>query len=504
MNWKKIALLIIAVGLCIAFTLQAVSKSGSHSNQAILASSSGILSLPVDNRQVDRSNHARVTSYAEVLDSAIPAVVAVYPSRVVRYNPNRQANPLEDLLRRYYGLPPRQNIPDQAGEVEERKLPYGMGSGVIVSENGYVITNHHVVTDDQGNEADEILVKLADGREVTAEYIGSDPQTDVAVIKMDEDALPFVPMANSENLKVGDIVFAIGNPLQVGLTVTMGIVSATGRSDLNILGQSGFENFIQTDASINPGNSGGALVDAEGRLIGINTAIISRTGNNIGIGFAIPVNMARKVLLDLVNMGKIDRGYLGVRISDISKDMAEAFQLENPQGALIQQVEKDRPADAAGIVRGDIIVAVDGKEIKTSQDLRFSISQLKSGESVPLTLLRNGKEVAVTVTLTSWDTPSENTGQESAELFEGIIVEPVSGTLKEKYGIENEIEGLVITTVRADSPFSPPVQEGMVILEINHRKVDSIQDARKILRQGSNALYIYDRGSTGYIALRIR
>ena len=232
-------------------------------------------------------------------------MVSVYASRIVRVMRERQVDPLEEMLRRFYGVPvprDRQDNGEREGNGQERKLPYGMGSGVIISSDGYILTNRHVVTDERGDDVDEIRVSLSEEKELLAEIVGSDKRTDIAVLKVDAEDLPFINMANSDNLRVGDILFAIGNPLRVGTTVTQGIVSATGRTELGILGMGsqGYENFIQTDASINPGNSGGALVDAEGRLVGINTAIYSRTGGNIGIGFAIPTNLARSVLVKLL------------------------------------------------------------------------------------------------------------------------------------------------------------------------------------------------------------
>ena len=294
--------------------------------------------FPISDTPVDRSNLGAIVSFSDVLENVNPAVVGVYPSRIVRVS-DRRSNPYDELLRRYFGFP----IPeDQGGVAEERKLPQGIGSGVIISDDGYILTNFHVVTDERGAQADEILVKLTDDREFTAEVVGSDQRTDVAVLKIDAENLPSLEMADSDKLRVGDIVFAVGNPLGVGLTVTMGIVSATGRSDLHLLGREGYENFIQTDASINPGNSGGPLVDAVGRLVGINTAIISRTGGNIGIGFAIPITLARNVLLNLIESGTVKRGFLGVNIRNLDPDMAEAFGLEDTEGALIEDA-KDGP-----------------------------------------------------------------------------------------------------------------------------------------------------------------
>ena len=458
--------------------------------------------FPIDPNPLDRSNALRITSYADVLNDVTPAVVAVYPSRMVRVMQNRSRNSIEELLRRYYGLP--RSSGDRGGEVEERRMPTGMGSGVIISNDGYILTNNHVIVDERGHLADHIMVSLGDGRELTAEIVGRDSRTDVAVLKVDAQDLPYLKMADSENMRVGDVVFALGNPLGVGLTVTMGIVSATGRSGLNLLGGDGYEDFIQTDASINPGNSGGALVDAEGRLVGINTAILSRTGGNIGIGFAIPINMARNILISLLETGAVRRGLLGVRISDISPDIAEAFGLPNTSGALLQQVEKGLPADRAGLKRGDVVVALNGRPIESSNDLRLSVSQTPPGTTVTLDVIRDGEKSEFEVALANMDDPYGANSSAIDSLFTGITLEPLGPELRSDLGLTGQdLQGLVVTAIDSDSPHADSLQVGMVIFEINDTPVASLNHARQTLRQGVNKLWVFDRGNYGFIALRL-
>ena len=293
-------------------------------------------SLNYDETKLDRSQTSPIVSYSRTLKKATPAVVAVTTKQVVRRLYPGGTDPIEDFLRRYYGLP-RINQP----RVEEERVPAGIGSGVIVTPQGHTITNAHAITDPRtGKPVEEVTVKLSDKKEYEAKIIGFDRSTDVAVLKIDAaEPLPHVTLANSDFMEVGDVVFAVGNPLGIGMTVTMGIVSATKKSELGVLEEGGYENFIQTDAAINRGNSGGALLDAKGRLIGINTAIISQTGASIGIGLAIPVNMVKKVLGDLVKGGGLKRGFLGVSLE------------ESPtvQGAIIDSVEPNSPAEQAGL-----------------------------------------------------------------------------------------------------------------------------------------------------------
>lgn len=451
---------------------------------------------------VDRKDQEKIVSFADVLAEATPAVVGVYPSRIVKVAPQGN-NPIEEMLRRFYGIPnPRRNNNNQEESVERRQSQ-GFGSGVLVSPDGYVLTNHHVISGPQGKNADTIEVVLSDNRRFSAVIIGSDARTDIAILKIEGEDLPYLKMGNSDGLLVGDVVFAVGNPFRVGTTVTMGIVSATGRTGLGILGREGYEDFIQTDASINPGNSGGALVDGEGRLVGINTAILSRTGGNIGIGFAIPINLARQIAISLIDTGKVQRGFLGVRIGDLTYDLAEAFDIEDAKGALVEYVEPGFPAANAGIKPGDVIIALNGRPITSGTDLRLSVASIAPGTKVKVVLIREGKQKTLDVMLGNLDDPQASANGNTMGSLEGVWLKMLSTEDQQQYGIETGIKGLVITRVKADSPYAGNLREGMVILAINDAKPETPDEAAKLLRSGVNKLRIYFKGYYTFLALRL-
>jgi serine protease DegQ len=311
---------------------------------------------------------AKSESFAPAAQKVIPSVVNVFTQQKVR-TPTHPA--LQDPIFRYFF---GDRLDERPREVSN------LGSGVIVSANGYILTNHHVV-----EAADEIQVALADGRTLPARVVGADPETDLAVLKIDAGDLPAIIFAQIDSLKVGDWVLAVGNPFGVGQTVTAGIVSALGRSRLGI---NTFENFIQTDAAINPGNSGGALVDAAGNLVGVNSAIYSRTGGSQGIGFAIPVSIARQVMEQIILSGSVTRGWVGIEVQDLTPELAESFSLKSAEGALIAGVLKGGPADAGGIRPGDILLAVNGNKVSNSASLLNLIAALKPGDNTQLTVLR--------------------------------------------------------------------------------------------------------------------
>jgi serine protease DegQ len=322
----------------------------------------------------DRPN---VVSLSPAARKAMPSVVNIFTSKDVKV----PRHPFMDdpLFRRFFG--------DQLdGDTQHSS---SLGSGVIVGPEGYILTNHHVV-----EAADEIELALADGRKTPAKVVGTDPETDLAVLKVDLSGLPAATFGNPDKLSVGDVVLAIGNPFGVGQTVTMGIVSALGRSHLGI---STFENFIQTDAAINPGNSGGALVDASGNLVGINSAIYSRSGGSLGIGFAIPANLAKQVMEQIVRTGSVTRGWIGVEVQDISAELAESFKLSNIRGTLIAGVLRGGPADRAGIKPGDILLAVESNEVIDSTSMLNLVAALQPGKQATLKILRNRNEMSVQV-----------------------------------------------------------------------------------------------------------
>ncbi len=325
------------------------------------------------------SASTRTDSYYDAVRRATPAVVNIFTSKEVR----SARHPLLDdpIFRRFFG--------DQFPEDSQRAT--SLGSGVIINAAGYVITNNHVV-----EAADEIEVALADGKTLLAQVVGNDPETDIAVLRINGEKLPAIALGSSEALRVGDVVLAIGNPFGVGQTVTSGIVSALGRAGLGI---NTFENFIQTDAAINPGNSGGALVDSGGNLVGINTAIYSRSGGSMGIGFAIPISTAKMVVEQIIRTGSVTRGWIGVEVQEITPTLAESFRLESALGAIIAGVLRGGPADKAGVKPGDVLIEVNGKPVADPQGMLNLIAALAPGSSARLKLKRKGKDVEVAVTV---------------------------------------------------------------------------------------------------------
>jgi len=343
--------------------------------------------LPFDGKAItvhevtNGTSPATPSSFSGAADKSRPSVVNVFTSKQVRV----PRSPFMDdpVFQRFFG--DRMKLDNRPQRVSN------LGSGVIVSQDGYILTNHHVI-----EAADEIQVALADGAAMDAKVVGTDPETDLAVLKVDNKALHPIAFAKPESLHVGDVVLAIGNPFGVGQTVTMGIVSALGRSHLGI---NTFENYIQTDAAINPGNSGGALVDSSGNLVGVNTAIFSRTGGNLGIGFAIPVSIVRQVMGQIIEHGVVTRGWVGIEVQEITPEIAESFGLKSTEGALIAGVLRGGPADRSGIQPGDVLVAVNGKPVTDSSSLLGLIAALPPGKAAKLDLIRNEKNINATVSI---------------------------------------------------------------------------------------------------------
>lgn len=422
---------------------------------------------------------ARLRSYADVIEPAQKAVVSVYSTRIVR---ERMA--INPLFRQYFG-----DLPERESRQE------GLGSGVIVSPDGYILTNNHVI-----EGADELKVTLADDRDFSARVVGTDPKTDVAVLKIEAEGLPVLTLADSDRVRVGDIVFAVGNPLGVGQTVTMGIVSAKGRSRLGLLERvSGYEDFIQTDAAINMGNSGGALIDARGRLIGVNSAIISPSRGNIGIGFAIPVNLARFIMNSLVETGTVARGYLGVTSDTLTAELAEQLGLaRGSRGVIITEIDAASPAEAAGLRRADVIVALNGQNVLTWEDLRVLVAQSLPDSKVNLKVLRDGKARTVEVELGRViDNPDE--------LVAGVEAAPLTPEVRRRLGLnDSRIAGLVVTRVDEDSPHRGRLAEGMVILEINRAPVPDLAAGRERIRSGRNLLAVFDGRGIRYLVVNVK
>ena len=411
---------------------------------------------------------------APMLERTVPAVVNVSTRALVV----ESVSPLFDdpFFRRFFDIP---------AQPRERQRQ-GLGSGVIVDAgNGLILTNNHVI-----ERADEILVTLHDGRRFDAEVIGADRETDIALIRIEADGLHALPFADSDDLRVGDFVVAIGNPFGLGQTVTSGIVSALGRTGLG----EGYEDFIQTDASINPGNSGGALVNLRGELVGINTAILARGGGNIGIGFAIPINMARAVQQHLAEDGAVSRGQLGVAIQDLTPDLAQAFALEVMGGAVVARVEPGSPAERAGLQSGDVVIAVDGRGVRGASDLRNRIGLLRAGTDVELRVLRNGRERAVNVRIEA-PTPQELEGQAVDARLDGARLERVL-----------DRDGVGRIRVVAVQPRSAAaragLREGDLLLSVNRREVGNLDELVAAAQAGRGALLLnLQRGSTAFFLM---
>ncbi len=448
------------------------------------------------------------TSFAPVVSRVAQSVVQVdvsTKSKEVRV-PVQQMPFDNDMLRQFFG---NQFAPGNQERVYRTPRQDGTGSGVIVSKDGYIITNNHVV-----DGADTIKVKLNDGRVFTGKVIGRDPRSDIAVIKIKASDLPYITIADSDKIEVGDLCLAIGNPFGIGQTVTMGIISALGRNNVAVGDMSDkyhFENFIQTDAAINPGNSGGALVDTEGRLIGINSAILSRTGGYEGIGFAVPVNMARNVMESLIAKGRVDRGYMGVSIQDINPALAEQFGvLPDQHGALISDVMPGSPAEKAGFKSGDVVLEFNGKAVSTSNRLQYEVASTAPDATVPVKILRNGKEQ--TIQLTVRELPgseqlakNDNKSGDSSDSLNGVTVSDIDPRAAQQMNLPKELKGAVVTDVDQDSAaYDAGLRPGAVIQEINHKPVQSANDAVKFtenLKSKKVLLKVWNDGGSHYVVV---
>ncbi len=418
------------------------------------------------------------TSFAPVVKKAAPSVVNIYSTHIIHMRPMRNPMFNDPFFRQFFGS-------DDSREFTRRER--ALGSGVIVSPDGYILTANHVVED-----ADEIKVSLGENKkEYDAKVVGTDPPTDVAVLKIDAKDLPAITLADSAQLEIGDIVLAIGNPYGLSQTVTMGIVSALGRNGLEGFNQ--YQDFIQTDAAINPGNSGGALVDAEGRLVGINTAIVGRV--NQGIGFAVPINLARHVMERLISGGKVTRGYLGIYLQDITPGLAKAFNLSDQNGALVRDLVANAPAEKAGIKAGDVIVAFNGKDTADVASLMLAVSECSPGTAATVKLLRQGQTKTVTVNLAEMSTKTppvetdrndsdSNPGSSMADSLDGVTVADLDNNLRQRLSVAKDFQGALVTGVDPDSNAAEAgLRRGDVIVEINQHPVASASDAVKLGRQ---------------------
>jgi Do/DeqQ family serine protease len=434
---------------------------------------------------------AGTNAIADVVERVLPSVVSISSTRVMK-----SRVPMDDPFFRFFFGP-------QQGESERREQ--GLGSGVVVGD-GLVITNNHVI-----EGADEIKVTALNHKDFTAELVGTDPKSDVAVLRIKDPnkELKPLPMGDSSRLRLGDVVLAIGNPFGVGQTVTMGIVSAKGRSDLGIVD---YEDFIQTDAAINPGNSGGALVDMEGDLVGINTAILSRTGGNMGIGFAIPTNMARPIVDSLLTQGKVVRGWLGVTIQTLDPDLAQGLGVTANSGVVVSDTAKGSPAEKAGLKRDDVILSVDDKPVTTTGELRNAIAVAGANRVVRLKIQRGGKEQIVPVSLTASPEQAPTDGTNDAhpgakpEDVIGMRLEALSQQTRERLEVPAEVKnGVVITGLAPDSPAARSgLRPGDVLVELNRQPLRTPEDVQRIYKstKGPLAALVVRRGATTYVVIK--
>ncbi len=462
-------------------------------------------------------------SFAPVVEKVSPSVVTVSTSKSVRPGANPYSgNPLfnDPTFRRFFGIPeddadgnPATPPGARPGNPRGRQAPpsapgrqqaLGLGSGVIVSPQGHILTNNHVI-----EGADDIIVTLGTNRrEYKAKKIGSDPGTDIAVLKIEGENLSPITFADSDKMRAGDMVIAVGNPFGLTQSVTTGIVSSVGRGGMGIID---YENFIQTDASINPGNSGGALVDYQGRLIGINTAIFSRTGGNQGIGFAVPANLARNVMESILKTGRVTRGFLGVALQPLDDELAKAFNLDpNTSGALIGEVQAGSPSEKGGVKNGDVVTKVNGKAIAGPRELQLMIGSLQPGAKVELTLLREGKEQAATVELGERIDRSsiarEDPTSTDPDVLDGVQVGDIDEKTRKEYEIPNNLTGVVIIEVDPNSPSAAAgLKAGDVIHEVAREAVTTSKQAvelsEKLKSEKKVLLRVSSRGASRYVVV---
>jgi serine protease Do len=439
--------------------------------------------------------------FSAVLKPALPAVVNISSSRVVKPGRNQMSPMFNDpFFRQFFG--------DQGQGEARPQREQSLGSGVIVSSNGTILTNNHVI-----DGATDIKVFLNDKREFQAKLIGTDPQTDIAVLKIDASNLPTLPLGDSNQLQVGDLIFAIGDPFGVGETATMGIVSATGRGGFGI---ERYENFIQTDAAINPGNSGGAMIDIHGNLVGINTAILSHggmgEGGNEGVGFAIPMSMAKPIMDQILSNGKVVRGYLGVHIQDVTPELARAFGLKQGGGVLVGDVSSDTPAARAGLKKGDVILQLNGEPINSMNQLRVQIAQFAPGTSVKLEIWRNGASQEVSLKLAELNEKDEKQapGETTGAALEGVQVQDLTSDISQQLNLAPGTHGVVVTSVDPSSPAAaaqPQLSRGDVIQEINHKPINNTSDYQQALSGADKQpvlLLVNHGGVTGYVVVEPR
>src|ERR1700758_2068309 len=488
---------VAGVGLLASGTAVFSAVIGNDSNQ------NPPLSLKYDNTPINRAA-TQGHSFNPIVQKVTPSVVQVYVTTKGGNGNTGMNQDLQDQLRRFFGR--------QFPQMPEQQTPgeKALGSGIIISSDGYILTNNHVV-----QNARTIQIKLTDNRTFSGKVIGTDPATDVALVKIDADNLQPITFADSDQAEVGDVVLAIGDPFGIGQTVTEGIISAKNRQGLAEDGLSD-EAFIQTDAAINPGNSGGALVDTNGRLVGMNTAILSRSGGNQGIGFAVPSDLCRWVADSLIKNGKVERGELGVTIQQLSPELAKAMNIHRTNGAVVADVKPNSPADKAGIKSGDVVVQFDNKPIEDYNTLKLMVAESAPGKSVPVQIDRDGQTLNLNVTLQELSQNSTlaknepnskgNDGQQNDALH-GVGVQDLDHQTREEMNIPANVHGAIITQVDPGSASAEAgLKEGDVIEEINHQPVRNAEDADRLTANkggsGETLVKVWNQNGSHYVAVQ--
>jgi len=490
-NLLLISLLAVVV---LGMALISIAPSSGHASSALASK----VPMKIDADPAPVNMTALKNGYSSIIDPALPAVVNISSSKMVKQDKNLPGFFFDDpFFRQFFG----NQFNEQPGQPQTERQ-YSLGSGVIVNPNGYILTNNHVISG-----ASDIEVFTQNQKKFKAKLVGADSRTDVAILKIEATGLPSLTLGNSSKLKVGDVVFAVGDPFGIGETATMGIVSATGRGLGGAIEH--YEDFIQTDAAINPGNSGGALLDMHGDLIGINTAIITGGGGgNQGLGFAIPIDMARNVMEQIVEHGKVVRGYLGVAIQPVDADMAKAFGLGQGGGALVAEVTPGSPAAKAGIERGDIILDLNGQPVKTPDDLSVRISETSPGITVHLKISRNGQMRDVNVSLNELsekEEASKGGAESNTSALKGVEVQNLTPSIAQELGVSSATHGVVVSSVDPSSAAAGAgLQRGDVVEEVNRKPVRNVADFRQALAgvRGESVLLLIDRGgSTHYVVV---
>lgn len=434
----------------------------------------------------------------EVVEKVVPAVVNLSSKKVVSFKGRQMPSFFDDpFFRRFFG-----DEFFRRYDVPRERIERNLGSGVIVSEDGYILTSNHLV-----EKAEEVEIFLPDEREFDARIVGVDPKSDVAVLKIDAEGLPTVPLGSSKELRLAQTVLAVGYPFGIGQTVTMGIVSALGRANLNLVE---YEDFIQTDAAINPGNSGGALINTKGELIGINTAILSSTGRYQGVGFAIPIDLAYSVMENIIEHGRVIRGYLGVLPQEMDPQMARAFDMDDASGIIISDVMKDSPADKGGLKRGDVVLSYRGEEIEGVNEFRQVVAMTAPGKEVEIEIQRDGKRKKLNIAVGEFPDDGESTEVTKQEvgspLFLDVGLESLDDYHRRELDIPKDIKGVIVTSVdRNSSAAESGLAEGDVILEVNRKRIKNLKDFNELTEKSEAErvlLLVYRNGNTIYLLIK--